>query len=85
MWFLLSDQWAQGWTVRRARLGSIGLLVEASSFSFHLGVLSRAGWRLSARDWRCHLPRHVLYGRGVAPYMEDKVVNGLSRDTRWYL
>ncbi|KAL0434349.1 UNVERIFIED_CONTAM: hypothetical protein Slati_2769200 [Sesamum latifolium] len=29
--------------VRGARWGSIGLLVEASSFSSHLGVLSRAG------------------------------------------
>ncbi|KAL0440294.1 UNVERIFIED_CONTAM: hypothetical protein Slati_2512400 [Sesamum latifolium] len=42
----------------RARWGSIGLPVEASSFSSHLGVLSRAGWRLSACDWRRHVPRH---------------------------
>ncbi|KAL0416337.1 UNVERIFIED_CONTAM: hypothetical protein Slati_3465600 [Sesamum latifolium] len=48
----------RGWTVRGARWGSIGLPVEASSFSSHLGVLSRAGWRLSARDWRRHVPRH---------------------------
>ncbi|KAL0313293.1 UNVERIFIED_CONTAM: hypothetical protein Sradi_5728600 [Sesamum radiatum] len=42
----------------RARWGSIGLPVEALSFSSYLGVLSRAGWRLSARGWRCHVPRH---------------------------
>ncbi|KAL0458537.1 UNVERIFIED_CONTAM: hypothetical protein Slati_0480900 [Sesamum latifolium] len=48
----------RGWTVRGARWGSIGLPVEASSFSSHLGVLSRAGWRLSACDWCRHVPRH---------------------------
>ncbi|KAL0378644.1 UNVERIFIED_CONTAM: hypothetical protein Sradi_3169900 [Sesamum radiatum] len=53
-----SDQWAWGWTVRGAHWDSIGLPVEASSFSFHLGVLSPADWRLSACDWRCHVPRH---------------------------
>ncbi|KAL0405239.1 UNVERIFIED_CONTAM: hypothetical protein Slati_3837800 [Sesamum latifolium] len=55
---LLSGQWARGWTIRGARWVSIGLPVEASSFSFYLGILSRAGWRLSARDWRRHVPRH---------------------------
>ncbi|KAL0345445.1 UNVERIFIED_CONTAM: hypothetical protein Sradi_4375800 [Sesamum radiatum] len=45
----------------RSTLGSIGLPVEASSFSSHLGVLSQAGWRLSAYDWRCHVPRHVQF------------------------
>ncbi|KAL0413866.1 UNVERIFIED_CONTAM: hypothetical protein Sradi_1588300 [Sesamum radiatum] len=49
---------ARGWTVRGARWGSIGLPVEASSFNSHLGVLSRAGWRLFACDWRSHVPRH---------------------------
>ncbi|KAL0462211.1 UNVERIFIED_CONTAM: hypothetical protein Slati_0108700 [Sesamum latifolium] len=57
MWYS-KRQWARGWTVRGARWGSIGLPVEASSFSSHLGVLSRAGWRLSACDWRRHVPRH---------------------------
>ncbi|KAL0458645.1 UNVERIFIED_CONTAM: hypothetical protein Slati_0491700 [Sesamum latifolium] len=47
-----------GWMVRGARWGSIRLPVEASSFSSHLGVLSRAGWRLSACDWRRHVPRY---------------------------
>ncbi|KAL0303018.1 UNVERIFIED_CONTAM: hypothetical protein Sradi_6169900 [Sesamum radiatum] len=58
MWFFLRGQWAPGCTVRGARWGSIGLPVEASSFSSHLGVLSSADWRLSACDWRRHVPRH---------------------------
>ncbi|KAK4384439.1 hypothetical protein Sango_3061400 [Sesamum angolense] len=33
-------------------------LVPLASFSSYLGVLSRAGWRLSACDWRLHVPRH---------------------------
>ncbi|KAL0303188.1 UNVERIFIED_CONTAM: hypothetical protein Sradi_6186900 [Sesamum radiatum] len=44
--------------VRGACWGSIRLSVEASSFSSHLGVLSSADWRLSACDWRRHVPRH---------------------------
>ncbi|KAL0427849.1 UNVERIFIED_CONTAM: hypothetical protein Slati_2959700 [Sesamum latifolium] len=42
----------------RARWGSIGLPVEASSLSSHLGVLSRAGLRLFACDWHRNVPRH---------------------------
>ncbi|KAL0394630.1 UNVERIFIED_CONTAM: hypothetical protein Slati_4429200 [Sesamum latifolium] len=46
----MSIQEARGWTVREACWGSIGLPVEASLFSSHLGVLSQAGCRLSACD-----------------------------------
>ncbi|KAL0436072.1 UNVERIFIED_CONTAM: hypothetical protein Sradi_0315100 [Sesamum radiatum] len=61
MRFLLSGQWSRDWTVRGARWGSIGLPVEASSFSSHLSVLSPANWRLSAFDWRRHVPKHSKF------------------------
>ncbi|KAL0404670.1 UNVERIFIED_CONTAM: hypothetical protein Sradi_2108000 [Sesamum radiatum] len=45
--------------------GSFGLPIEASSFSSHLGVFSRAGWRLFARDCRRHVPRRGKFYAAV--------------------
>ncbi|KAL0454769.1 UNVERIFIED_CONTAM: hypothetical protein Slati_0816100 [Sesamum latifolium] len=55
-----SGQWARDWTVRGAHYDCIGLPVEASSFSSHLGVPSRASWRLPMCDW-CHVPSDVQF------------------------
>ncbi|KAL0445841.1 UNVERIFIED_CONTAM: hypothetical protein Slati_1712000 [Sesamum latifolium] len=52
--------------VREAHRGSIGLPVEASSFSSHLDVLSWAGWRLPVCARRRHVPRHCQFYAIVA-------------------